>query len=513
MKPLYSVDDIRAVEKAAMQNLPTGTLMRRAGLAAAGAALALLPEEAAVTRVLLLAGPGNNGGDALEAAAHLAAAGAQAFVWMADQAEPGAQGSAERQAALAQARTGTVQFLPGPPQLAAQRPDAGWDLVIDGLFGIGLARPVSGELREVVEWINTLACPVLALDVPSGLDAATGAIVGPDGIALRASHTITFIGDKPGLHTSDGQDHAGRVQVAALEIDPGIFPAARACLNSPALFAGYLRPRRRNSHKGSFGNAIVLGGAQGMVGAPVLAARTALHAGAGRVYIAFAGEGPAYDSMQPELMCRPAAAVDFTSGAVIAGPGLGESHAAAGLLLRALASPGPLLLDADALNLLAGSPELQTALAQRERGAVLTPHPLEAARLLGINAAAVQADRLSAARQLAEQFNATVVLKGSGTVISRPVQDESREAVDIVINTTGNPALATAGTGDVLSGLCGALLAQGWPEWEAALGAVWMHGAAADLLVEKGIGPIGLAAGELIAAIRTTLNRMVREQR
>jgi hydroxyethylthiazole kinase-like uncharacterized protein yjeF len=359
--------------------------------------------------------------------------------------------------------------------------------------------------------VNSLACPVLALDVPSGLDADTGAVIGPEGIAVQASHTITFIGDKPGLHTSDGQDHAGKVQVAALEIDPSVFPAARACLVSSSLFSAWLRPRRRNSHKGSFGNAIVLGGAQGMVGAPVLAARTALHAGAGRVYIAFAGEGPAYDSVQPELMCRPASAVDFTSGAVIAGPGLGESHGAAGLLLRAIASPGPLLLDADALNLLACSPELQNALAQRERGAILTPHPLEAARLLGVNSAAVQADRLAAARQLAAQFRATVVLKGSGTVIAAPTHDET--ALDAAINVTGNPALATAGTGDVLSGLCGALLAQGWPEWEAALAAVWMHGAAADMLVEKGIGPIGLAAGELIPAIRTTLNRMVREQR
>jgi hydroxyethylthiazole kinase-like uncharacterized protein yjeF len=346
---------------------------------------------------------------------------------------------------------------------------------------------------------------VLALDVPSGLDADTGAVVGgTHGIAIHASHTVTFIGNKPGLHTCDGRDYAGLVSVAQLDIDAALYPAVRLRLNEAALFAPLLRARRHNSHKGSYGNVAVLGGASGMRGAPILAARTALHAGAGRVYALYPDEALASDPGQPELMCRPAADFDLGLATLVVGPGLGSGEHARTLLAHALASASPLLADADALNLLATDPVLQGALAQRPAGALLTPHPLEAARLLGTDIGAVQADRLAAARALADRLHAVVVLKGSGTVIAAP-------GGEAVINGTGNPALATAGTGDVLAGLCGALLAQGWPAWEAALAGVWLHGRAADVLVSAGIGPIGLAAGELIPAIRTELNRLVRQ--
>ena len=501
---LYSTAQIRAIEQAAAQALPAGTLMTRAGRAGADCALALLPGPGA--KVLLLAGPGNNGGDALEVAAHLVAAGMRVSIWMAEDASPPASPSFERSAALAKARQSQCHWI---EDAAA----ADWDLIVDGLFGIGLQRPIARRMRGIVEQVNELcqklACPLLALDAPSGLDADTGAIVGQhgdaevDGIAIFATHTITFIGDKPGLHTCDGRDHAGIVTVARLDIDAGHFPPAAAYLNGPDHFEHRLRARRHNTHKGSFGNVAVLGGAAGMTGAPILAARSALFCGAGRVYIAFPDAAPAFDSGQPELMCRQGDDVDFDAATLVAGPGLGGGDSARRLLTRALGSGSALLIDADGLNLLASDAALQAALAQRANISVLTPHPLEAARLLGIPASTVQSDRVAAASKLAQRYGAIVVLKGSGSVIANP---DGR----IVINATGNAALATAGTGDVLSGVCGALLAQGWPAWEAALGAVWLHGKAADDLAAAGVGPIGLTAGELIAAIRLAINRLAR---
>lgn len=514
--PLYSIAQLRAIEQAAGQSLPQGALMQRAGQAAASHALKILHRQEnqdGHRRVLVLAGPGDNGGDALEAAAHLAGSGIEVLVWQAPEARAT---SPEREQALSRARNSAARLITadaGSASALAAVHAAPWDLVIDGLFGIGATRPLAGECREIALHVNQLTCPVLALDVPSGLQADTGVV---DGVAIHASHTLSFIGDKPGLHTADGRDYAGEVEIAGLAIDPLLLAQpntqAHAQLNGLHLFARHLRARRHNSHKGSYGSLAVIGGAQGMAGAPILAARTALHAGAGRVTIAFPGHPPAFDSGQPELMCRRAQDVDLSGlhfSALVAGPGLGGSGLGGSidnadtveLLQRALDSDSPLVLDADALNLMAAEPELQSALALRAGATILTPHPLEAARLLDLTTAEVQADRLAAARQLALQLNVIVVLKGSGTVIAAP--DGA-----VVINTSGGPALATAGTGDVLAGLCGSLLAQGWNEWDAALGAVWLHGAAADALVASGAGPIGLTASELIPAVRKLINAL-----
>jgi hydroxyethylthiazole kinase-like uncharacterized protein yjeF len=498
MNPLYTVAEIRAVEYAAAATLPPGALMQRAGQAAANAALDLLPLSTAQARVLVLAGPGDNGGDALEAAAHLSYTGAQVTLIHFAPAE-GRVSSDERQAALQRAKVSDARFREvADASIAATE----WNLVIDGLFGIGLKRPLDGALRALVETVNQLRCNVLALDVPSGLDADSGCVVGPDGVAVHATHTITFIGNKPGLHTCDGRDYAGLVDVARLEIDASHFAPTFLHLNDVKFFSRHLQARRHNSHKGSYGNVAVIGGARGMSGAPILAARTAINSGAGRVYALFVEDALPCDPGQPELMCRSAGDFELNTATLVIGPGLGDSSAAHALLDQAIASDSVLLADADAINLLAGDAALQTRLAQRQAAVVLTPHPLEAARLLGSSIGAVQVDRLAAARTLAARLQAIVVLKGSGTVIAAPDGKA-------VINTTGNPALATAGTGDVLAGLCGALLAQGWPQWEAALAAVWLHGMAADVLVTEGCGPIGLTAAELIPAIRTALNRMV----
>jgi hydroxyethylthiazole kinase-like uncharacterized protein yjeF len=234
----------------------------------------------------------------------------------------------------------------------------------------------------------------------------------------------------------------------------------------------------------------------------VLAARAALHGGAGRVFAAMLDSGMSLDPLQPEIMFRDAASLDFATRTVVAGPGMGNADAAIHLFGKVLEARTALVVDADALNLCAARSELQELLAAHGGQVVLTPHPLEAARLLGVTASLVQADRLENARELAMRFNAVVVLKGAGSVIARPDGF-------VAVNTSGNPGLATGGSGDVLAGFCGALLAQGWPAWEAALGAVWMHGAAADWLVDDGVGPVGMTAGELPKAIRAVYNGLI----
>ena len=503
MTALYASAEIRRIEQAAQTALPAYTLMQRAGQAAADVALQLLTGSPHKARILVLVGPGNNGGDALEAATILTQAGADVVALLQSNANKLPPDAAN---ALARANRAGVHMM--PPEQFATIDSIAWTLVIDGLLGIGLTRPLDGPLRSLVATVNTLSCLILALDVPTGLDADTGIVVGPDGIAIVADHTVTFIGDKTGLHTGDGPDYAGKVTVAGLSLAENPSVPARSWLNSTDLFAHNLQPRARNSHKGSFGSVAVIGGAEGMTGAPILAARAAAKSGAGKVFIGFLDAAPAYDSGQPELMCRRAADLDLSSATLVVGTGLGISPTAHDLLVKTLMAPGHLLLDADALNLIAVEPALQQLVAQRRHSGlatVMTPHPLEAARLLGISTSDIQSDRLAAARKLAQHFNAVVVLKGAGSIIARP--DGSA-----VINPTGNPALATGGSGDVLSGICGALLAQGWPDWHAALGAVWLHGSAADLLVSQGCGPIGMTAGELIPAVRSLLNELVDSQ-
>ncbi len=470
--------------------------MQRAGAASAEMALRIIRESDSTDPVLILAGPGNNGGDALVAALGLLRAGVPVRVLL--QADPAKQPADAHQALQrAQADGIDMQHIDRWQDCLGRN----WSLVIDGLFGIGLTRPIEGVTAALINALNDIDCPLLSLDVPSGLDADTGNIVGQNGVAVRASHTLTFIGNKPGLHTANGADHAGNIEVAALDLNDSYFPSATMSLNGIPHFSHCLRPRKRNSHKGSFGDLTIVGGAHGMAGATILAARAGAKAGAGRVFAAFLDTPPGYDSVQPELMCRSAQQHAFSNGVVVAGPGLGTADDAASVLARVLKATLPVVLDADALNLLASDATLRQLLVARSAPTVMTPHPLEAARLLSTGSMDIQADRTSAARRLAASFNSIVVLKGAGTVLAR------QDGVT-VINTTGNPGLATAGTGDVLAGISGALLAQGWPIWEAALGSVWLHGRAADVLAERGIGPVGLTASELIPEVRQLLNEL-----
>lgn len=488
--PLYRASALRALE-AMHADL---RLMRRAGTAAAEWAEQL----AGGGRILILAGPGNNGGDAFVVAERLLSRHFELSVVFGGAPDALPPDAAEAYRCFLSAGGTTVTRIP---------PAARWHLIVDGLFGIGLRRPAGGDYAELIEAANALAardaCPLLALDTPSGLNADTGCAFLP---CIRATHTLTFIGAKPGLFTADGPDHCGEIRVAGLNLgydlappDKDTPPAGR--LLAPALFAAHLTPRRRNTHKGSYGSTCILGGAPGMLGAALLAGRAALHLGSGRVYLGLIdAEAPRVDPAQPELMLRRADdlfAPDLT--ALAAGPGLGRSDAARNLLERAVETDLPLVLDADALNLLAADGDLAALLTQRAAPTVLTPHPAEAGRLLGCGAQEIQADRAASAVELASRYRAIVALKGCGSVVATPDGHW-------YINPSGNAGLATAGSGDVLTGLIAALLAQGWPVLSATLAAIHLHGLAAERLATAGIGPVGLTAGETIAATRAVFN-------
>lgn len=487
MTVLYRSPSLRRIE-AACADQP---LMQRAGAGAARWAAELaagrnLP-------ILVLAGPGNNGGDAFEAARLLQ----------------------ERFFDVRVVFAGDPDHLPADARAAHQRfAEAGgtsleaipqaepWGLIIDGIFGIGLRRAAEGRYAEWIAAANRLAardrCPLLAIDCPSGLDTDTGRVFGA---AVEATHTLSFIAAKPGLYTAEGPDHCGEVHIDTLGLQTEDFAAPDGRLVSPALFGDRLVPRWHNSHKGNFGNAGVLGGAHSMLGAVFMAGRAALQLGTGRVYIGLLDpQAPSFDPVQPELMLRkPEGVLDAGLTALACGPGLGNSLHAIEVMERVLALDLPLVLDADALNLIAFEANLQSRLAARSAPALLTPHPAEAARLLDIDVAAVQSDRINVALDIAARNRCPVALKGCGTVVATP---DGRWW----INTTGNPGMASAGMGDILTGIAVALLAQGWEAESALLAAVHLHGAAADMAVAAGRGPIGLTASEVIPPARKIFN-------
>lgn len=466
-------------------------LMERAGLAATDLAGELASERN--RPILILAGPGNNGGDAFVLARRLRERFFDVCVVFADDPATLPPDAASAFRNFTEAGGTTCRQIPDGTH---------WGLIVDGLFGIGLSRAPANHHADWITAANQLAqrddCPLLALDCPSGLNADTGTTPGK---CITASHTITFISGKPGLLTAEGPDHCGTIHCATLDVaaDEQTPPDGRVI--SPLCFASHLKPRRKNSHKGSFGGVGVIGGSRSMAGAALLTGRAALMLGAGRVYLGLLDpDGPAVDLTQPELMIRRVDTLfQADLQALVCGPGLGKSGEAVQWLEQSLKYPLPLVLDADALNILAVDGRLEGNLTNRIAPAVLTPHPAEAARLLGSSIREVQADRITAARELARRYASPVALKGCGTIIAA---EDGRWW----INTTGNPGMATAGMGDVLSGFIATLLAQNWPAEQALIAAVHLHGAAADRLVEQGIGPIGITANEVIAAARGIFN-------
>ena len=474
---LFGVAATRRIEGEALAALAPFTLMARAGEAVARLALAVAPH---AQRMVVFAGPGNNGGDGIEAATRLGAWGKAVTVFRIGGAAPL---PADAAAALARANAAGIDIrdFTADEAITDDRPD----LVIDALLGIGATRAPEGAIAaaiaRIAEWA-ALGARILAVDVPSGLGVDVGQPLGAT--CVSADDTLTLIAPKPGLFTGSGRDHAGRIWWARLGVD-------RADSNADAWLVGTgdpscaVSPRRHASHKGSFGDVAVVGGAPGMAGAAWLAARAAHAAGAGRVFVDLVGSHASdasteIDPVRPELMFRrgwsASDAAVIAAATVVCGCGGGDAVRAA--LPKLLSTAARLVLDADALNAIATDTALLTLAAARERrghATIMTPHPLEAARLLGTTVAAVQADRVGAARELAARWRSVIVLKGSGTIIC---------GVDGIarINATGNASLASAGTGDVLAGWIGgrwASLAAG--AFDVATRAVIEHGAAAEL--------------------------------
>lgn len=484
---LFGTAATQRIEQTCAGALPPHTLMQRAGLAVARLARALAPH---ARTVWIACGPGNNGGDGLEAALHLQRQGLQVAVsWL------GSPRRAPFDARLSwqRARAAGVRWSDHAPTGMTAA-----DLCIDALLGLGLladqnrpAPETGSPLLALLQQLRSSPALVLSVDLPTGLQADTGQYspgFAPDACANlpqpcphKAHHTLSLLTLKPGLFTGAGRDAVGSIWFDDLGCSPGN-EAPTAWLADPAPAAA----RPHASHKGSYGDVAVVGGeglqmrGLGMAGAALLAARAALHSGAGRVLVALLDQGRLeLDAQQPELMLRHFDALALEQLAVVCGCGGGQ--AVRPLLASVLKRSAQLVLDADALNAIAENAPLQQVLKQRSEWGlptVLTPHPLEAARLLGHNdAAAVQADRLPAANALAERFGCVVVLKGSGSVVAAPGQAPS-------INPTGNAMLATAGTGDVLAGMVGAHLATGASAAQAACAAVFFHGKAADLWME-----------------------------
>lgn len=470
---ILTADELQNLEMRAANQLGADTLMKRAGAAAAELIMKRL-EDAGVEqrRVTLLVGPGNNGGDALACACELREKGAVVNVVLPGGRRPTSALALAQLERWTQAG-GTTYDDPYMTEKA--------DCVVDGLFGTGLAKPITGDYLDAVLWFNERQALKVSLDIPSGLNPVTGHWTGSYP-GCSADVTITFLCVKSGLYMCEGADAAGEIVLNELDVSVPLSPLSVIGTDE---FPRVLRPRVKNSHKGDYGSVAVIGGTDGMIGASILAARAALISGTGRVTLECRAEhAPHVDMVYPEIMfaTKPVNLEDFD--AIVLGCGLGTSAEAKARVIEALNCQKPLILDADALNIIAADIKLQDMVLARRAPTVLTPHPGEAARLLRRDTAGVTADRVAACRELAVQTGAIVVLKGAGTVIS---MRSSRTW----INPTGSPMLATGGSGDVLAGMIGAMFAQGYDMVESVLAAVYFHGLSAEGL------EAGFTAGEI----------------
>lgn len=482
---LHTSAQVRAIDARAVRSgIDAFELMRRAAAAAFECLRRRWPE---ARRIGLLAGSGNNGGDAFLLGERALREGlAVEAVALAARAD----GDAARARAMFIAAGGRVV----PADAGGALIDA--DVHVDGLFGTGLDRPVHGAAAALIGQLHACGRPVLALDVPSGLDADTGARLG---MTVRAAATICFVAWKRGLFTNDAVDCCGALELAGLDLPHPVregVPADAHLLD--ASLARLLRPRPGNANKSSFGHVLVVGGDTGMGGSVRLAGEAALRCGAGLASVATRHEHvAALNSARPELMghgvetTTDLVALLERASVVAAGPGLGRGQWGRALLDAVLASGRPQVLDADALNLLAEAPQALPA------GTVLTPHPGEAARLLGCSVADVQRDRFAAVRSIAARHAAVVVLKGAGSLVCDP-------RGELGVCRWGNSGMASGGMGDLLTGVIAALRAQGLDAWGAARLGVAMHARAGDLAA--GTTPRGLLAGDLLAPLRLLAN-------
>jgi ADP-dependent NAD(P)H-hydrate dehydratase / NAD(P)H-hydrate epimerase len=492
---VYSVAQVRAFDEHAIKSLgvPGFVLMTRAATAALGALRARWPQ---ARRITVVAGGGNNGGDGLVLARLARSAGFEVTVLALVEARQ-LRGDARRAADEFLAAGGAllpIDALAGPDV----RTLATADVVVDALLGTGLSEPVRENYQCAIAAINASGRPVLALDLPSGINGDSGEAMGA---AVRAAFTITFVARKAGLYLGDAPDYTGEVLLDDLQVQSPPGESSRPVLDllCDADIRRALPPRQRAAHKGDFGRVLIIGAGRGMPGAVRLAGEACLRSGAGHVTTATAAENvAAIASGRPELICQAvSSAADIraalASASVVAiGPGLGLDDWARELFAAAMACGKPLIIDADALNLLAAGRQ------QPPAGAILTPHPGEAARLLGITSAEVQSDRLAALRALVARTGATVVLKGAGTLIQAPGKVPS-------LCSSGNPGMAAPGMGDVLTGVIAGILAQCADPWLAARAGVQAHARAGDALAGSA-GMRGLLALELAAGLPRWIN-------
>lgn len=482
---LYTVAQVRALDRRAIGELgiPGYELMRRAAAAAFASLRRHWPQ---AQRVTVYCGPGNNGGDGYLLALLAHEAGLVADVHAL--AESSGEGDAVSARTACEQAGVPVHRWHGTSSL----PDA--DVHVDALYGTGLNRPPQPAAAELIERLNASGKPILALDVPSGLNADTGHC---PGAAIRASLTVSFIAAKRGLHTGQASAHTGRVELATLGLPDSLWQEAP---DAHLLEAGTLGPRPRDDHKGRNGHVLAIGGDHGTAGAIRLCGEAALRGGAGLVSVATRNEHlVALNAARPELMAHavngPQALEPLLDRATVlaVGPGLGQGAWGHALWLTALDSALPLVLDADGLNLLVAEPQR----FDPARPVVLTPHPGEAARLLGCAVGEVEGDRFAAARALAQRFGAVAVLKGAGSLIADP-----NGRLDVC--PWGNPGMASGGMGDLLTGLIAALLAQGCTAGNAARLGVGLHARAGDHAARG--GERGLVASDLLAPLRRLLN-------
>lgn len=482
---LYTAGQVRDLDRRAIHEfgIPGYELMTRAGQATLATARALWPAARSVT---VLCGPGNNGGDGYVVARLASGQGLQSrVVALGDPRR--LQGDAQRAHDDFIAAGGIVE--PWSPGVLAS------DLLVDALYGTGLAREVSGDAATMIAAANASGRPIVAVDIPSGLHADSGAV---QGVATRAALTVTFIGRKAGLYLGAGPDHAGHVVFDSLQVPEETYaasaPVARLLDESDVRKA--LPRRRRGGHKGDYGHVLVIGGGPGMPGAARLAGEAALRAGAGLVTLAVHPDNVGVVAARPELMCVPVNAADevmpvLARATVVAvGPGLGQCAWARALLESALACGKPLVVDADALNLLAAVP-------RRDDRWILTPHPGEAGRLLGSDSAAVQADRLAAAQALQRRYGGTVVLKGTGSIVL------GADGLPTLCDR-GNPGMAAGGMGDVLTGVIAAIAAQCGDPLLTARAGVFVHAQAGDLAARR--GERGMLATDVLDQVRSCVN-------
>lgn len=487
MKPLpeslYSARAVREMDRLAVERhgTPVSELMKRAGATAWRCLRRRWPE---ARRIAVFCGSGHNGGDGYVLAALARRAGAQVTLLATTAPKPGAALEARQEFLAAGGTVGEI-----PVRLPAV------DVVVDALLGTGLDKPVAGAFADAIRLVNAGDAPVLALDVPSGLNADTGAVMGD---AVRATVTISFLGLKAGLLTGRGRVHAGALEFSGLDLPAEGFrdvaPIATR-ITADHVRAG-LPGREEDAHKGGAGSVLVVGGNAGMLGAARLAGEAAYRAGAGFVRVATrAAHAPALAAACPELLA--VAVEDGTvlrnclaaADVVAVGPGLGQDEWSRKLWQALCDARAPMVVDADALNLLAQNPE-------RREDWILTPHPGEAARLLGVAARDVQGDRFAAVRALRDRYGGVVVLKGSGTIVA----GEGKAC----LCDRGNPGMAVAGMGDVLTGAIAALRAQGMSALEAAVAGVFLHATAGDCAARA--GRYGLIASDLLPFLRALRN-------